>query len=412
MKAIITIIAITFLSLNGFAQHVPSADLQFPRSDYFILDSFYHWGWDTLSFNWNLKDRTLYTTDANQNITSELAIVKDSMQQWVNSTLITQTFDTENHEINEVDQLWDGTVWVNNIQDVYTYDGDGNQTGVTVQNWTGTEWANSFQQVFTFDNNHNQLTRTSQYWSGTDWLNGTRQVSTYDGNNHLMERLFQNWTGAWNDVSRSLYVYDGNGDLDTLLYQKWTFNAWNDDYRNMYDFDAHHNRLSIFAQLAVGIDVWQDRDRYDYTYDQYDHITHLIYTKNVGNTWTNIYQYNLTNDENQNRATEVFQNWDNGWVNGDSTQYYYTGITGIQDLPDRELLTITPNPTNDFLFVDYPKPIDGTIAIYSVQGAKLLEIKSFHEQSFRINVAPLLPGIYFVAIHAGNHVQTMAFEKY
>jgi hypothetical protein len=412
MKILLAIFAITFINLNGFAQHNLTPDLQSPQSDYFILDSFYHWGWDTLAFQWNLKDRTLYATDAKLNVISELAIVKDSLQQWANSTLITHTFDAENHETNEVDQLWDGTAWVNNIQDVYTFDGNDNQTGVTVQNWTGTEWANSFQQVFTFDNSHNQLTRTSQYWTGTAWADVTRQISTYNANNKLTLRLYQNYNGGWNDVSRSLYTYDAPGDLDTLLYQKWTFNAWNDDYRNIYDYDAHHNRKSIFAQLALGINVWQDRDRYDYTYDQYNHITHLIYTKNEGNTWYNNYQYNLINDENQNRATEVFQTWNNGWVNVDSTQYYYTGITGINDLYDHELITVTPNPASDFIFVDYPRPIDGSIAIYSVQGAKLLEFKSLHEQSFRINVASLLPGIYFVAIRVGNHIQTSGFEKY
>jgi hypothetical protein len=365
----------------------------------------------TASLDWALSDRTLYTTDDNQNVTSETSIVLNSGQEWINESRTLYTFDENNNLNSDVDQEWDGTAWDNVRQTVYTYD-NGDQTGILFQNWDGAAWVNSLQQLFTYDNNHNPLTRISQHWSGTDWSNITQQINTYDGENKLTLRLFQNWTVGWTDVSRSVYTYDANDDLDTLLYQRWLFNGWTDDYRNLYDFDDRHNRILILEQLAVGVNVWEDRDRYDYTYDQYDDITHLLYTSFDNNAWINIYQYNVINDDDQNRATEVFQTWENEWVNQDSTQYYYTGITAIPDFFDHHKMTILPNPTSDFLFVEYAEPIDGTVAIYTVTGTKLLEFKSNQERTFLLNVSAYHPGVYFVALKVGHQVLTKGFEKF
>ncbi len=412
MKSSLLFFGFSLTALNAFSQQAPDPILPQGRSNIFLQDSFYHWGWDTLSMNWNLMDRTLYTYDADQNVTSKIYIERDSMGQWVNQDRSIYTYDDQHQVLNELQQQWDGTEWKNNTQTVYSYDGNLDQISITYQNWNDPVWSNSFQLLFTYDGHHNILTRISQVWLGTDWSNGTRQVNTYDAGDHITLRLYQNWNVVWSDVARSIYKYDVNQDLDTLIYQRWMFNDWNDDYRNLYDFDAHHNRVYILEQLAVGINVWVDQDRYRYMFDQYDHITHLVYDSYLNNIWTNVYQYNIINDDDQNRATEVFQTWENDWVNADSTQYYYTGITAVHELWEQELITITPNPANDFIFVQYPQPVNGTVAIYSVQGTRLLQFKTRNENAFRINVASLLPGIYFVALQVGNHIQTRTFEKF
>ena len=412
MKPLILFIGIIFCTERAYTQNDILPEAASVLTDEFILDSFYHWEWDPISLDWALSDRALYTSDDNQNVTSETSSELDSMKQWADQERTLNTYDENNQLINEVQQQWYGGAWVNVSQTINTYDSNKDQTVELIQNWDGSIWNNIFQLVFTYDNNHNQLTRTSQHWTGTDWADGTRQLSTYDGSNRLTMKLFQNYIGNWNDVSRSFYDYDINNDLDTILYQKWNFNAWVDDYRNLYDFDDRHNRILILEQLAVGVNVWEDQDRYDYTYDQYDHITHLLNSQFENNAWTNVYQYNLINDDDQNRATEVFQTWDNEWVNADSTQYYYTGITATQDFFDHRKMTILPNPTSDFLFVEYDEPINGTVAIYSSTGTKLLEFKSNHEQTFLLNVSSFHPGVYFVALQVGHQVLTKGFEKF
>jgi len=411
MKSLILIIGLSICTIKAFTQNEILPKAASVVTDEFVLDSFYHWGWDTMSLDWRIQDRTLYATNIDQEVTHEISFVWNDADQWTNSKQVAYTFDTHHNLTLEVIQFWNGTSWMNSDQNFYTYDANQDRVGILYQTWDGVAWVNSYQLIFTYDNDHNLLTRISQLWMGGNWLNGSRQVNTYDVDHHLTLRLFQNFTTDWNDISRSFYTYDVQGDLDTLLYQKWNFNAWTDDYRNLYDFDSHHNRIFILEQLAVGVQVWQDREKYEYTYDQFDHITHLLNSEYVNNAWTNAYQYNLINDDDQNRATEVFQTWENEWVNQDSTQYYYTGITAIPDFFDHRLMTILPNPTSDFLFVEYAEPINGSIAVYSAQGTKLLEFKAQQEQSFLIKVASFPPGIYFVALQVGHQVLTKGFEK-
>jgi len=411
MKSFFAIISCILMGINLPAQEDILPAIQSHRSDVFILDSLYNWAWDSLSADWYLHNRTIYTYDENQNTTEEIESAYDIIQGWYDLQRSLNTYDGQNRLTNVIDQEWDGNAWINTDQLVYTYDTNGDQVGQLFQNWDGASFVDYFRQVFTYDINHNLLTRISQVWNGVAWNNGTQQVSTYDANNRLTVRLNQSWNGSWNDVSRSLYTYDANNDLDTLLYQKWSFNAWNDDYRNLYDFDAHHNRTLIQEQLAVGIGVWEDREKYEYTYDQFDEVTHLINSEYTNGTWVPVYQYNIINDQDQNRSSEVFQNWENGWVNADSTQYYYTNLTGVQEIPGVHSMFLFPNPTNDQLNIEFDKSFDGRISVYSMQGVKIADQRCFSEVASQLDVSSFNPGQYVIVLRSGNNVVAKAFQK-
>lgn len=411
MKPILAIIFFDLIGLNLTAQENILPPNSSPRSDVFILDSLVDWGWDSLSADWYLNHRTIYTYDDNQNSTEETESTYDVVQGWYDVQRSLNTYDAENRLTNVIDQNWDGFSWVNTDQLVYTYDGNGDLVLQSYKNWDGTSFVDFYQQIFTYDNNHNILTRISQVWNGTLWNNGTRQVSVYNANNLLTIRVNQSWNGAWNDVTRTLYTYDVNNDLDTLLSQKWSFNAWNDDYRSVYDFDAHHNRTFIKEQLAIGIGVWEDQEKYEYMYDQFDNVTHLVNSDYDNGNWIPVYQYNIINDDDQNRSSEVFQNWENGWENADSTQYYYTNLTGVKEILAPHVMSLYPNPTNDQLNIEFEKAFEGQISIYTVQGKLVAQERNFSENVARVNVSGCLPGQYIIVLRSGNGVVAKAFQK-
>jgi len=409
MKAIFTFISMTILFNHISAQDIIWTGIQSPQSDVYRLDSLYHWEWDTSLVNWSLHDRNWYTQDENQHNTSITSAELDSAQQWNNKELTLFTYNVDGKPTLYTDQEWDGSNWVNVSQTIYTYDGNGDQTSVLDQDWVGSEWVNSLQQVFTYDDHHNVLTRLVQLWGGTDWLTGTRQVSSYDGNDRLIMRVNQGWNLDWYDISRSLFVYDANNDLDTLLYQR-KFNEWTDDYRNLYDYDDHHNRTLIHEQLAVGINYWEDQSKYEYTYDENDLITHLLHTSFENDTWNNVYQYNVTNEEDH-RTTEVFQTWETDWINQDSTQYYYTNLTAIPDISELNMISLAPNPAHDFILMEVPGSIDGMVSIYSITGAKQMEFKARFENLYQLNIGSLLPGQYILALRTANGLVSKVFQK-
>ena len=408
MRSFIAFLSILFMGWNASAQENILSSVQGHRTDLFVLDSFYHWNWDTIV--WSLEDKTLYGYDANQDIDREIIYVWDGAQ-WIPDELTLSDYDDDHHLLFETELRWNGTVFEEQSLTSYTFDANHDQTVILFQNWSDTGWVNSFQQLFTFDNNHNILTRISQYWTGTDWGYNQRQEYTYE-NDLPVIRLFQGWNGtSWYDISRSLSTYDTDNNLDTLLYQKYLFNGWTDDYRTIYDYDANHNRTLILEQLAVGIGVWENQDKYEYTYDQYDKITHLVNSQFENNAWQYIYQYNVINDDDHNRVTEVFQTWENEWENQDSTQYYYTNLTGVKENFDLHSMTLFPNPVRDMLNIEFEKAFDGQISMYNLQGKLVAKQRSFMENVARLDVSDLVPGQYIIVLRTGNSIVAKSFQK-
>src|SRR5262245_4007711 len=113
MKSFFSIVSCMLLGLNLPAQEDVLPAFQSQGSDVFILDSLYNWGWDSLSADWYLRNRTNYTYDENQNTTAETESAYDIIQGWYDSQRSLNTYDGENRLTSVTDQDWDGNAWVN-----------------------------------------------------------------------------------------------------------------------------------------------------------------------------------------------------------------------------------------------------------------------------------------------------------
>jgi len=384
------------------------------RSDEDVLDSLHTWTWDTLFVQWQLIRRTIYTSDENNNVISELNLFWES-GQWINESFYTYSYDDNNNITGYQFQVWNGTVWENSEQTLYTYDDHNNQTSITDQNWDGSNWVNSLRRLFTYDDHDKQVDIVYEHWTGTDWQGVFHHIFTYDVDHRLIHRLIQNWNNGWVDNQQIMYSYDLNNDLDMDSLQRWVTDHWEDYYRNFYTYDAHHNRTEYLRQLHIGGGVWEDEQRFFFTYDLNDDITSQLYQTYTNGQWVNFYQFLVTNDENRNRITEVFQIWDGTWVNQDSFQYYYTLATGTKDiLPDPFDITVYPNPASSSLEIqlsDFSQE-EMTIEIYSDNG--ILQMKSGISPltNKSIDISGLASGEYHVMIRTGKGLVVKNFVKF
>ncbi len=377
------------------------------------LDSLYDFTWDRDNKEWQLLERIIYVTDDRGNILSELSTRWDELQ-WINQNFNLYVYDENNNLVNHMNQVWNGTGWDNSYQFTYTFDANNDLSYYLYQLWDGTVWVNHLQYFYTFDANHLLINWISQVWQSTDWINQFQIINTYDANHLLTISVIQNWITNWENKTQYIYTYDSDQNLTIQLNQNWVSGEWQDNNRNVYAYDANHNRTLILGQIPAGADTWVDEYRYIYAFDLYNNVIGLLSQYYINDVWTNGEQFLETYDEFQNQITDVYQIWENEWINQDSTHYYYTISTGIKDLiHDESGLSIYPNPATTFLNINLDRDFTGdvTLEIYSNTGIKVMETKINSAQNKTLDTGHLLPGSYHVVIHLEKGLTIRNFVK-
>lgn len=72
--------------------------------------------------------------------------------------------------------------------------------------------------------------------------------------------------------------------------------------------------------------------------------------------------------------------------------------TGVSEQADYNQMNIYPNPTNDELYIELNKEINGLIEIYDVMGKKMITKKIKNDKIIRINIKAYSNGIHFVKV--------------
>lgn len=375
------------------------------------VDSSYQWRGDMDTNEWQLSGRTYYTSDAVGNITNEEIWNWDGIQ-WNTFSREAYTYDITGKLTNELSQIWNGTNWQNDKQTIYTFDSNEDLIHRVNQVWDGSEWINFFQYTYTYDSTHNILSFHTQLWLGSDWAPGTMHVYTYDENYKEILHLVQNWNGGWVNNIQLVSTYDGEGNLAINTRQQWVNDHWENVQRNLYAYDANLNRTLI--QIQIHLDsVWLDNSRFIYTYDAFNNIINLTSHQFANDVWNLADQFVLTYDANQNRVSEIYQLWENGWLNQDSIHNYYTSATSIMGLIPFELISINPNPADNMIQLNMDIIEEGELIleIYSMAGVKVLASTVNSYDLIGINISNLANGMYNVVVGNGYKMYRGKFIK-
>ena len=415
---------------------------QNPQEFIQIIDSAYHWLWDTLSTGWKLNSRlTNMVYNGHNNLMSYTGQVRSGGAEWVNFYQRINTYDDRNNLTNFVYQDWNGSSWVNSQQNTFTFDANNNQTNILIQDWIGGVWINEIQYINTYDGNNNRTNYLRQVWNGVIWVNHWQYIYSYDANNNQTSQLHQDWkVSAWENSSQITLVYDANNNQIGELYQNWDGNAWVNSEQYAYNYDGQNNQTSWKQQHWTGTS-WEDSWQTIYTYDASNNRTSGLLQSRNGSIWENVYQNLYTYDANNNQTSELDQNWRNGvWVNslqilesfdannfakgqsfkfwniagtkiasGDSTNNFFHTVLGITDLiAKRGPINVFPNPSSDKITIE--TPTKGSLFFHNTDGQTILQRETTDPYT-NIDISGFKSGVYFVRMIVKKKVMTGKFIK-
>ncbi len=79
--------------------------------------------------------------------------------------------------------------------------------------------------------------------------------------------------------------------------------------------------------------------------------------------------------------------------------FYYSDIVGINEAIDNSLITIYPNPANDFIMINTQSINNNEIQIFNAYGQNVMIVESHcNVPQQRIDISQLPAGIYFIRI--------------
>jgi hypothetical protein len=241
------------------------------------------------------------TYDANNNQTSEYDQIYTG-GTWVNRNKTIFTYDINNNCTNKVSQSGDGSSWKNVTQSNYIYNINNKCTMQTDQVWDGSSWVNGNQFTFIYDVNNNLASSTTQSWDGSTWVNSWKGTSNYDVNHNQIASWSYSWDGSqWVDVYQINYNYNADSRLTSSIMQSWNGIAWTQISQGTYTYYDAYNFKSAVTKVAWSGNVYGDSS-YHYSHEvitppdwtrvlqtnSYNSASSINYVKhdNAGNTFT------------------------------------------------------------------------------------------------------------------------------
>ena len=399
-----------------------------------LYDSVYHyWSWDSMLGTWNNSPPAY----------REINFVYDA----ANNLLSKETSYLNNFQYNH--------------KYTYSYDGNHNKLSETDQVWNGTAWNNHYKFEYTYDSNNNMLSKTHFNGDTSSWANFRQYNYTYNLNNRLVTEISQDWFNGWQNRTLTTNTYDVNDDLINVLHQSWSASAWHNDDQQINTFDIHHNRLSLTTQdWNLNLNMWENSDQILYTYDINNNLSHeliqnwvnsawhtsgqIIYTYDInqnlidlleqrfsGSIWLNSYEYTYVYNINnyviqwdQFLGGVGFPSWHGNnyydvnniiqssvnlqyshsltyFSGGDSAQYYYHTVTGVNNYSSPTTILISPNPFTTQLTLTFPPQTikQATITLRNTLGQIVYHIEEKNLSPTKtINTGNLSDGIYLLEV--------------
>ncbi|MCZ7609488.1 MAG: T9SS type A sorting domain-containing protein [Ignavibacterium sp.] len=189
---------------------------------------------------WNISDwsdveRFQYNY-VNNNLTEEL--FQQYIMGWNNVSLIQNSYNAENKIIETLNKRWDNGNWFLEQRQTHQYS-NGELTVTTLyEGWIDTVWMNISLHTQTFNSNNLLIEFIGQYWHSINgWINQQRWVRTYTPDNKFLEWVTQFWqTTQWENFSRLISYYDTNGNETVFAWEMWENSAWQNHIQILYNY--------------------------------------------------------------------------------------------------------------------------------------------------------------------------------
>ncbi len=306
----------------------------------------------------------------------------------------------------------------------YTYNSDGKINSLITYDNTNGQWQQLYLDEYFYDS-AGQLVE-SIYYMG--YNPSQKTLYAYDVNGNLIQETYEWWYDdydLWTPITnkRVDYTYDADQKVTQIFYLQPDWILGPGTVVRDYIYDQNDRLIQIFSTYNNPTPESYFKN-IEYTYDAFDNIV-----RDTSSYWEPTY----TNDFEYDEANEYIYNNDinfddlalpyefselyykhkrvgkNTTKFGDrlerSTYYYSDGsctIVSTNNIQDNEL-SVSPNPTSDFIVFDIDDPAYTRVEFYDTQG-RLISNQQLPADK-KLHVGHFPKGIYFYHLYKGeiNH---------
>ncbi len=342
--------------------------------------------------SWDLSARTYHTLNASgQPILTLQRIWDANTAMLVDNYRTTIGYEPNGFQNFSKRERWDMNqgVWKTEQIDITTYtSNDKVQEGVS-QYFTDGIQSGGYRYFYSYDGLNRISQQLTQYWDNGIWINNTISDYTYAGadeNNYVA--LFRNWDAG--SLSWAA-VYSRNTQTGTSL-QKISLSEvfdganWVPSTRYTYNYNNDGQEISYFSEdWDETVSFWKTTFKVDYSYnaDQSDKDV-FVYTRDG--------------------ATDIFYLWI--VVNYDYGSYQVS--TNTPSLQSN--LSISPNPTSDFVQVSLEGKGMSTLSLLDIHG-KVVVSSTTASNTAQLSLIGQPAGIYLLRVEQNGAVKMLPVVK-
>ena len=362
-----------------------------------------------LGNNWIFVTETNYTF--NSNCLPLVGISKAfnfSTNELDDISRITNTYnDDDEIIIGLLFELWNEDImdWENSTRVVIDLDGNNLLESITY-NWIGNTWIPATRTTGNYDNNFLAESITEDWNSdNNNWINNERSTYEYNANNlPEIDTIFTWSNNDWLEEKRSISEYNPNGSLSTNTRYSWDVmtSNWVNDDRTLFTYNTAYFLIEQERQdWDILTETWVENHLDESIYDANDNVEESINSE--WNETTMMYEpktRSLRTHNAEGFPIEVIsQNFVGVWVNSTRTHNTYPPCATLSNTISeiKTEIKVYPNPTTEFLNIDFKNEGSYTISIYDLNGKQLFNRIST-AQNFKLNVAHFSKGIYILKI--------------
>ncbi|MBK9096678.1 MAG: T9SS type A sorting domain-containing protein [bacterium] len=169
--------------------------------------------------NWENEERITYTYDqAGRQITSLIELWENN--QWINSGRDFSYYSTENRRDSLLFQIWEGNDWQNYWRTSFYYDSLTTFLNYAIaQLWTGIQFEDYLLLKIMNDEIGNQIQQLEQIWNGSVWVNDVKKDYTYIWN-YFESCNAELWNGSiWEPGDTPIIINNPDGFKIAIICQ-------------------------------------------------------------------------------------------------------------------------------------------------------------------------------------------------
>lgn len=402
----------------------------------------YEYSWDETNNQWVNSEKTDYTFNDNESLTSSYVFSWDADQNyWRDNRKLDITYDNNGYYEFYIYLKWnvDLNRWDNYWKEETDYDANGNL--LLLVSWDNddlNEWIYNYKEEHTFNTEGLKETSIIYFWEiqFNDWRPNDKEEYSHNGSGLLIEKLQYFWNGVnwvlqtnteytytitdkidyqvtfilfydeWINNSKIDFDYDANDNEILYFRSDWDDNQWINEYKRESIFDNNNNMTSQTASL------WNEtNNEWVYSWKResnYDENNHLIMNSNYNwstdlQIWIGTSKYESIYNDEEKVDIRIYYVWNdntNEWTL-DEKEFLYRTITGIPEDFETDNLMIYPNPVESVLNIKRQSTDNINCSIISISGQKLMQFQ-LSGSNAQINVDNLPKGVYMLHINNGT----------